>query len=587
VKQRRLLHIGAITLAWLVGVSLPVNAKMPDAQLKAAAKPGPGKLAGVVLDGTGTPQMGATVELLAEASGVNVARALLTNTNGVFRGEKLSPGLYSVRVTLAGFLPTLEKHIRINPNVTTVVRVQMESMFASLEQLRRQPVNIPVEGDDWKWVLRSATMTRPVLEWMGDAQVMTADASMDRGIPRAPRARLEFTDGARHPGSGSNLVAAPATAFAYDQKLGGSGQLILAGQMSYDQEAPAGSIATVWLPTGSLGAGPHTALVLREAKLGPEGPIFRGVRIDQGGGMAIGDRAILSYGGEYVLVGLGAAASSIRPRTKLDVRVSDDWNATLIFTSLPNGPGPLEAADSETNNMAAALDELDGFPTLLWRGGKPVLQRGWHEEVAADRKLGARGKLEVAAFHDDNRHVAIFGRGTDLPAGDYFQDYFSNGFAYDAGSSSSWGTRVALREKLDDDIELTTVYAFAGALAPGEDLNGVLRDILRTVPRHSVGASVSAKIPRARTKVEAGYKWVSGVTVSRVDMYGESIFQIDPYLHVGLRQPLPKFALGRWEAVANCDNLLAQGTVPVTTRDGHTNLIPAFRSFRGGVSVQF
>jgi Carboxypeptidase regulatory-like domain len=587
VKQRRLLHFGAITLACLAGVVSPTDAKLPEAQSKAAQKPGPGKLAGVVLDGTGTPQMGATVELLAEASGVNVSRALLTNTEGVFRGDKLSPGLYTVRVTLAGFLPTLEKHIRINPNVTTVVRVQMESMFASLEQLRRQPANIPVEGDDWKWVLRSAAATRPVLEWMGDAQVMTADVSMDRGIPRTPRARLEFTDGARHPGSGSNLVAAPATAFAYDQKLG-AGQVILAGQMSYDQEAPAGSIATVWLPTGSLGAGPHTALVLREAKLGPEGPTFRGVRIDQGGGMALGDRAILSYGGEFVLVGLGAAASSIRPRTKLDVRVSDNWTATLIFTSLPNGPGPLEAADGgEISNTAAALNELDGFPTLLWRAGKPVLQKGWHEEVAADRKLGAHGKLEAAAFHDDNRHVAIFGRGGDLPVNEYFQDYFSNGFAYDGGSSSSWGTRLALREKLDDDIELTAVYAFAGALAPSDELNGVLRDILRTVPRHSLGASVSAKVPHTRTTLEAGYKWVNGVAVSRVDLYGESIFQIDPYLHVGLRQPLPKFSLGRWEAVANCDNLLAQGTVPVTSRDGRTNLIPAFRSFRGGLSVQF
>src|SRR3981081_2977184 len=119
---------------------------------------------------------------------------------------------------------------------------------------------------------------------MGDVQVMTADASMDRGIPRGPRARLEFTDGARHPGSGSNLVAAPATAFAYDQKLGGTGQVILAGQMSYDHEAPAGSIATVWLPTGSLGAGPHTALVLRQAKLGPDGPTFGGGRLDRGGG---------------------------------------------------------------------------------------------------------------------------------------------------------------------------------------------------------------------------------------------------------------------------------------------------------------
>jgi hypothetical protein len=590
VKQGRLRNTGALILALLATAGFLSFATKPlSAQVRPIAKSGPGKLSGVVLDSTGTPQMGASVELLAEASGASAAHELLTNTRGVFLGERLSPGLYTVRVTLAGFLPTLEKHIRINPNITTVVRVELESMFASLDQLRRMPVNTSVEGDDWKWVLRSAAATRPVLEWMGDMPVVSLDPSMDRGRPRQPRARLEFTDGARHPGSGSNLLSAPATAFAYDQKLGGTGRLILAGQMSYDDAAPAGSIATVWLPTGSLGAGPHTALVLREAKLGPDGQTFRGVRIDQGGAMALGDRAILSYGGEYVLVGLGAAASSLRPRTKLDVRVSDDWNATLIFTSLPNGPGPLEAVDGEAGNsaLAAALNELDGFPTLLWRGGKPVLQKGWHEEVAAERKLGSHGKIQVAGFHDDNRHVAVFGRGNDLPTADYFQDYFSNGFAYDGGSSSSWGTRVALREKLDDDVELTAVYAFAGALAPGDDLNGVLRDILRTVPRHSLAANVSAKMPRTGTKVEAGYKWVSGVTVSRVDVYGESLFQIDPYLHVGLRQPLPKFAFGRWEAVADCDNLLAQGTVSLNTRDGQTNLIPAFRSFRGGLSVQF
>jgi hypothetical protein len=590
VKQKRLPNLGTLAFAvFLSVVGGSVAAASAGAQMNPGPKAGPGKLAGVVLDGSGTPQMGASVELFAEASGIAAARELLTNTQGIFRGEKLPPGLYSVRVTLAGFLPTLEKHVRINPNITTVLRVQMESMFASLDQLRRQPVNNSVEGDDWKWVLRSASATRPVLEWMGDAQIVTvADSSMDRGRPRQPRARLEFTDGARHPGSGSNLVAAPATAFAYDQKLGGTGRMILAGQMSYDQDAPAGSIATVWLPTGSLGAGPHTALVLREAKLGPSGQTFRGVRIDQGGAMALGDRAILSYGGEYVLVGLGAAASSLRPRTKLDLRVSDDWNATLIFTALPNGPGPLEA-DGEAGNhaLAAALNELDGFPTLLWRGGKPVLQSGWHEEVAAERKLGSHGKLQVAGFHDDNRHVAVFGRGNDLPAGDYFQDYFSNGFAYDGGSSSSWGTRVALREKLDDDVELTAVYAFAGALAPSDDLNGVLRDVLRTAPRHSLGGTVSAKVPRSGTKVEAGYKWVSGVTVSRVDVFGESIYQLDPYLHVGLKQPLPKFALGRWEAEADCDNLLAQGGVSIITRDGRTNLVPAFRSFRGGLSVQF
>src|SRR6202011_4189388 len=151
--------------------------------------------------------------------------------------------------------------------------------------------------------------------------------SGDSGRARTPRMRMEFTDGARRPSSASSIASSPATAVAYDQKLGGTSRMILAAQVSYDGDSPAGAIATVWLPTGTLGAGPHTALVLREAKLGPDGPTFRGVRIDQGGGMAIGDRAILSYGGEFVLAGLGAAASSIRPRTKLDVRVSDDWNA--------------------------------------------------------------------------------------------------------------------------------------------------------------------------------------------------------------------------------------------------------------------
>jgi len=553
----------------------------------AQAKLVPGKLAGVVRDSTGTPQLGANVELIAE-TGAAASRGFLTNTQGIFRGEKLAPGLYTLRVTLAGFLPTLEKHIRVTSNLTTVVRVELESMFASLDQLRRTPSNTSVQADDWKWVLRSASAVRPVLEWMDDDARIASRVSVESTVPRGPRFRLEFTDGARHPVSASSIASSPATAVAYEQKLGGTSKMILAGQMSYDQDAPGGGIATVWLPTGTLGTGPHTALVLREAKLGPEGRTFRGVRIDQGGALSLGNRTVLRYGGEYVLVGLGAAASSIRPRAELDIRISDDWSTALIFASMPSGPAPLEAGDAQPGGaLAAALNELDAFPALLWRGGRPVLQNGKHEELAVERKIGTRGKLQVAGFHDDNRHVAVFGRGNDLPPADYLQDYFSDGFAYDGGSSSSWGTRVALREKLDGDVELTAVYSFGGALAPLEGTDGSLRDVLRTTQRHSLGASVSAKVPHVGTKLNAGYKWVNGVTVSRVDAYGESLFQFDPYLHLSVRQPLPRLSLGRWEAIADCDNLLAQGSVSATSRDGRVVLLPAFRTFRGGLSVQF
>ena len=581
MKQERLRTLGALVLTVMVSSFAAIPAA-------AQAKPVPGKLAGVVRDAAGTPQMGASVELLSEAVGVAATRSFLTNTQGMFRGDKLAPGFYTVRVTLAGFLPTLEKHIRVTSNLTTVIRIELETMFTSLDQLRRMPSSTAAQVDDWKWVLRSASAMRPVLEWVDHDTLSASTVAADSGRPRAPKMRMEFTDGARRPTSASSVDSSPATAVAYDQKLGGTSRMILAGQVSYDTDAPAGGIAAVWLPTGTLGAGPHTALVLREAKLGPEGPTFRGVRFDQGGALALGDRTVLQYGGEYVLVGLGAAASSLRPRAQLNVRLNDDWSTAFIFASMPNGPGPLEANDAQPGGaLAAALNELDAFPALLWRQGHPVLQNGLHEEISAERKFGTRGTFQVAGFHDDNRHVAVFGRGSDLPTSDYFQDYFSTGFAYDGGSSSSWGTRLAFREKLDGDVELTAVYSFGGALTPSDDADGLLRDALRTAQRHSLGAAISAKVPRLGTKIQAGYKWVNGITVSSVDSYGESLYRMDPYLHLIFRQPLPKFALGRWEAIADCNNLLAQGYVSTSSRDGHVVLVPAFRTFRGGLSVQF
>src|SRR5262249_53263252 len=162
-------------------------------------------------------------EVVPETLGLALAsQALLTNTKGIFQGDKLSPGLYTLRVTLAGFLPTLEKHVRIDPNLTTVVRIRLESVFASLDQLRRQPSPATAEADDWKWVWRPAPGLLPVLEWTGDDDQTASLVTYDSGVNRQARMRLEMTDGARRLASASNIAAAPATGFAYDQKIGGT-----------------------------------------------------------------------------------------------------------------------------------------------------------------------------------------------------------------------------------------------------------------------------------------------------------------------------------------------------------------------------
>jgi len=47
------------------------------------------------------------------------------------------------------------------------------------------------------------------------------------------------------------------------------------------------------------------------------------------------------------------------------------------------------------------------------------------------------------------------------------------------------------------------------------------------------------------------------------------------------------FFLGRVQALADLQNLLAQGYTAVASRDGQVMLLPATRAFRGGLSFQF
>ena len=541
-----------------------------------------GKLAGVVVDPTGTPQMGATVWVVAEESLAASSVQLLTNHRGVFANEGLLPGLYTVRVTMAGFLPSLERHIRVRPNLTTLVRIELDSVFASLDRLRRQP-RPATDEDEWTWVLRTSAATRPVLRWADGEIVIDAQmGAAENGRRRKGGGRLELTSGARRPGSVANLADAAASAFAYEQGIGRRSKLVFAGQVSYERAA-AGSFATVWLPSGEGGKGPETTLVLRQSNLGPSGPAFRGVRLEHSDELSLGDRLSLHYSAEYVLVGLGRSTSSLRPRAELTAALTPNWHASLVLAAQPafhNG--------ANAGALQSALAALDAFPALLLRNGRPVMESGWHQEIAVERRLTPRSSVIVAGFHDRLGHQAIAGRGGESTP-DVLRDFYSDGFLYDGGRSGAWGTRAAYRHKFSEDFELLAVYAWAGGLVLREnEVQGVLRDAFENRGRHSLAARVTSRLPRFGTRVAASYKWVNGTVVSRVDRYGESLFLLDPNLNITVRQPLPSFVGGtHLEALADFGNLLAQGYLPVTTADGRLLLAPAFRSFRGGVSLQF
>jgi hypothetical protein len=565
-------RIGALGLLLLAG------AWMAPLQ---AAPPGFGKLSGVVVDPAGVPQMGASVSVMAEGLRGGAVAQLLTNDRGVFSAGQLRPGLYSVRVTLAGFLPALERHVRVDSSLTTVLKIELDSLFASFVQLRRRPHQPEPEPDEWMWVLRTSAQTRPVLRWVDGTAVLESEPAERAPKSSRPHGRVELTAGDRRPGSISNMPESPASAFVYEQRVGHSGKMLVAGQMSFASTASS-AIAATWNRSGEFGRGMETTLVLRQTTLGPGGPRFRGVRLETHDQLSVG-RVSIRYGAEYVLVGLGRNASSVRPQGEIVYQISPKWRAGLTVASRP-----WSGVEPRSTPHEMALNQLDAFPALLLRDGRPVLAGGWHEEASVERLIGPNTSLLTSVFRDRSRHTAVYGRG---PSSDpeVFQDFFSGAFAYDGGDMDSWGARVAWRQKLSDGTEVTFVYAYAGALFPSDAPSALrLRDPFAARGAHSFATRLSTQIPWTDTKISASYKWVAGDPVSRHDPYGEIAYQLDPHFNLLVRQPIPTNIFpGKLEAMADFRNLMAQGYVPVSTSDGQVVLVPSFRSFRGGFSLQF
>ncbi|MGD0545535.1 MAG: carboxypeptidase-like regulatory domain-containing protein [Candidatus Acidiferrales bacterium] len=546
------------------------------------AAPNSGKISGVVLDSSGTPQMGATIFVTSDQLLKLSSVELLTNDRGRFSTDLLPSGTYSIKVTLAGFLPVIEQHIQVNDEHTTLLEIVLGSVFSSLEKLRRQP-DQQVSADEWMWVLRSAAATRPVLRWQDDDVILGAPpAQFETSKSQAGQMRLELTSGSDHPGSVSNPADSPGTAMVYDVGLGGNQQLLMASQFSYESGSYSGGFATQWIPSGKPGVGPVTTLLLRESQLGPNGPTFRGLRMSFDNSFTVGERISIRYGSDLVMAGLAGTTGAVRPRAEVAVQITPTWQASVLFAT--NG---WQDSAGDQSTLQSALNTLDEFPILLQREGHSVLENGSHEELAVGHTLSKNADVTVSVFSDRASHTAVFGHGS-VTGPDYLQDFFSNVFAYDAGESSSLGTRVAYHQRLSDNVSATVIYEYAGALSPIEDPSeAILRNELQTRYRQSAGVHITAKAPKIGTRLTAGYKWINGPVVSAVDPYGQSLYSLDPYLSLGIRQPLPSFIPGHAEILADCGNLLAQGYVPLTTSDGRVVLIPTYRYLRGGLSFQF
>jgi hypothetical protein len=225
--------------------------------------------------------------------------------------------------------------------------------------------------------------------------------------------------------------------------------------------------------------------------------------------------------------------------------------------------------------------------------GNPEVERAAHHEISVSRRMGDT-KVQLAAFVDRVHNLVLTGAGDPTSySDDVLPDVYSGTFSYGyAPGVSSAGARVVVQRKISEDLTATVDYSTGQAISAGDTTTAwqALAQSLGVARQHSVGAKLYGVIPGSGTRLIASYKWTSGNALSTVDAFNASPGQIDPYLSLFIRQPLPcgSFMAGKMDALLDVRNLLAQGYVPVMGQDGRTvYMVQSARALRGGLAFTF
>ncbi len=551
------------TWAILLAISVP-----------ALALDRPGTISGYVRNAQGQPQMGAIVELLGAAHN---SLTVFTDIAGYYTATGLNPGLYSVKVIAPSFLPAFREKIGLRPGASVSVNLTLNTL---LDVMQLGPARSAPDDDDWKWTLRSVA-NRPILRVFNDPTFATEKPE------REFRGTVSFLAGS--PSSGYGSSSDISTRFTLERSVFSDGLLTFTGNVGYGEGLPAAVMQARYshqLPDGSK---PMMGMTVH--RFAPTDPSLHSAplqarALSAGDDLAFGDLVEVRFGSELQAIQFLGHLTAFRPYGSFDVHLSPDTVVEYAYTT----SRPDLRTEKGFDSAPADFSETDPRVSLI--GFSPEVESAHHQELSVSHRRG-NNNVQVAVFSDHITNPALTGIGDVTAAGGYLlPDMASGTFSYAGTNLSSNGARVVLQHKFASDLTATLDYAYGGVLnltQPDAPLQTV-QSSMSTQRRHTVAAKLGGNIHRTHTRWIASYRWVNGAALTPVDMFNSSPGQSDPYVNLFIRQPIPTmgFLPAHMEAIIDVRNLLAQGYVPVLSRDGQTvYLVQAARAIRGGLSFTF
>ncbi|HSU58049.1 MAG TPA: carboxypeptidase-like regulatory domain-containing protein [Bryobacteraceae bacterium] len=583
-----------------------------------------GALLGSVVDSSGTPQMGATVLLLNKYER-QIAKTI-TAPDGRFAFGNLPADIYSIRVSLASFLPVSRDKVAVKAGVNSILQIHLATLFSTIEVSYSWPAGAMT--DDWKWVLRSSPAIRPITRFIPGDLSEAKHSSMRPRIFSGTHAMVSVSGGEGGLIDSDSATSALGTGFALSTDVLGKNQLQLAGTFGqngfagpaamglcaiYSRNAEAGLLSTppeITLTISQLGlGGPQSAGGQFTPGAGPGGslPVLRTMSLSFYNVTDPLDNVHIEYGMTGESVDYLNHTSRVSPFARITVSAGA---AGEVIAAYSDGGRPDELSahqqyqasevEPQSTDMLSAVNALARLPQLSMRDGALELQRTQNYELGYSKTSGARTYAMSAFFEDvSNGRLNLDGDLSPVDSSDLLSDGVSRTSTYNIGSYRRNGYVASVNQRVRDTLDFALAYGRMGGFTG--DASGLWSDAdshdsssqRRFLDRGSyniASANVNAVSPVTGTRFSASYGWVDRGAIIPTHVFTTQNTYMSPGLNVLVRQPLPSFLgmPGRLELTADLRNMLAQGYIPMATGDGHRLLIvQAPRSIRGGLNFVF
>ena len=555
-----------------------------------------GSILGEVKSATGVVEMGAKVLLYDRHD--QLVRHVLTDEQGRFGFVALAPDVYSIRVTLASFVPAIRRNISVAAGTDSLLQINLSGIFSTVDILSSASHGT-LMGDDWKWVLRASPSTRPILRFLPAASQDSSSRplsdmfSQTEGIVKVSAGDSDAFSG----GSQQDL----GTAFALATSIYGKSRLQFSGNLGYATNGamPAAGFRTTYSRTGDNGSNPEITLSMQQMYLPGRGdavPVLRTASLGMFDQVELTDRLKLEYGFNYESVTFLSHLNYMSPFARATYDLGAHNSLRMAFSS-GTQPGQLLARNVESGDtLGQDLAALAMAPRVSLSDGGARVERRERLEASYQRVAGSR-TYSAGVYHEAVSNAAFLMSGPSdfLPASELLTQLGSSSQVFDAGSYQRTGYSASMSQAIGEHTDLSLAVGRTGALLAGAGSvmdAAALRGEIRTVQRSWLTARASHTVAASGTHVSSSYGYTDFRTLmpSHVSMTDQA--NQETGWNVYIRQPLPSLpgmfgAFGRFEASAELRNLLAQGYLPVVVNDQRAVLTNAPRAVRGGLSFIF